>query len=171
MNLIFRNLKGMENIKLPETPTPTFFRKCYVESIEDVNIQAIIDSYALFCTDDKEGVMQLNDIMTFTDKYDGIEIDDEKLRNLPKYLQTLFMATSEDHQFTSSDANRVMNKLYTACVFNIIQVYCHDIQYFTMKVAKTYMSMSPSKTGRFGCYKPEGDMLSWFEKITRLREF
>ena len=58
-----------------------------------------------------------------------------------------------------------------ACVFNSIQVYCHDIKYFTMKVAKTYMSMSPSKTGRFGFYKPEGDMLSWFEKITRLRVF
>ena len=31
--------------------------------------------------------------------------------------------------------------------------------------------MSPSKTGRFGCYKAEGGMLSWFEKITRLRVF
>ena len=113
--------------------------------------------------------MQLNNIMKFTKKYDGIDIDDEKLRNLPKYLQTLFMANSEDHQFTSPDANRVMDKLYTACVFNSIQVYCHDIKEITMKVAKTYMSMSPSKTGRLGCYKPEGGMLSWFEKITLLR--
>ena len=55
--------------------------------------------------------------------------------------------------------------------FNTIQVYCHDIQDLTMKVVKTYMSMSPSETGRFGCYKPEGDMLTWFEKITRLRVF
>ena len=31
--------------------------------------------------------------------------------------------------------------------------------------------MSPSETGCFECYKPEGDMLTWFEKITRLRVF
>ena len=144
INSIFRKLKGTENTKLPKTPTHTFFRQCYVKSIEDRDIEAIMDSCALFCTDDKGGVMQLNNIMTFTQKYDGIDIDDEKLSNLPKYLQTLFMAISEDHQFTSPDANRLINKLYTACFFNSIQVYYHDIKDLTMKVVKTYMSMSRS---------------------------
>ena len=131
--------QGKEKIKLPGKPTPSMLRKCYVESMEDVGIQAIIDSYGFFYTDENDGVIKINNIMTVTKKYDGIDIDDEKLRNLPKYLQTLYMDKSEDHKFTSPDANRVMNKLYTACVFNKIQVYCHDIQYLTMKVVKTYM--------------------------------
>lgn len=171
INSIFRKLTETEKMKLPKIPTPTLFSQCYLEYIEYREIEAIMDSFSLFCTDDKGGVMQLNNIITFTKKYDVIDIDDEKLSNLPKYLQTLFMAISEDHQCTSPDANRVVNKLYTACVFNSIQVYCHDIKYLTIKVAKIYMSMSPSKTEIFWCYKAEGGMLSWFEKIKRLRVF
>ena len=40
------------------------------------------------------------------------------------------------------------------CVFNTIQIYCHEIKDFTVQVYKKYMSISPSETGRFGCYQP-----------------
>ena len=74
----------MVTINLPKIPSPTFIRQCYVKSIEYIDIEAIMDSFGLFCNDDRVGVIQLNKIITFTEYYDGINIDDEKMSSLPK---------------------------------------------------------------------------------------
>ena len=156
INSIFRKFKGTFLIRLPKTPSPTLIRRCYVNSIEDRDIEAIMDSCRLLCNDDRVGWIQLNKILRFTDNYDGIIIDNENISILPEKLQTFIMSDMYGHHFASPDADRVINKLYTACVFNNIEVYCHKIKELNVKVSKKYMSMSPNKPGCFGCYQPGG---------------
>ena len=115
--------------------------------------------------------MQLNKVLIFTDDYNGIIIDNENISILPEKLQTLFMYDMYGHHFVSPDADRDMNKLYTACVLNNIEVYCHEIKELTVEVAKPYMSMSPSETGHFGYCQPGEGMLTWFENTSGVRIF
>ena len=63
------------------------------------------------------------------------------------------MSDINDHQFKSPDDDRVMNKLYTDCVFNTIQVYCHEIKELTVKVAKHICSCNPLKQGVSGAIR------------------
>ena len=80
-----------------------------------------MDTWELVCNDDRVGWMQLNKILTFTEDYDGINIDDEKNSILPEELQTLFMSDINGHNFASPDADRVMNQLYTDCFLIILR--------------------------------------------------
>ena len=51
INSIFSKVKETVPIRRPKTPSHTLIRRCYVTSIEDRYIEAIMDSCGVFHTD------------------------------------------------------------------------------------------------------------------------